>query len=800
MANQYGQVECNSAASRAFGKAKATVTGWENTLSANELRVIDRAFRASNYLAVAMMYLQSNVLLKEPLKPENIKKRLLGHWGSAPGQSFTYVHANRVIKKFELTDSIFVSGPGHGAPGVIAPVFLEGTYTEQYPDRSLDEAGIQKLCKSFSFPGGIGSHCTPELPGSIHEGGELGYSLARAAGMVLDAPQRTVFCMIGDGEAETATLATSWHVNKLLNPCKDGTLIPILHLNGYKIANPTVLSRIPQEELTKLFEGYGWEPYFVEGDDVETMHQAMAATMDKVVRRNTAIRSECVLGNYCRPRLPVIILRTPKGWTGIDTFDGHKITGSWRSHQVPCATAGASPEAFAALEAWLKSYGPEDLFDSNGRPYQDIIDQAPTGTARMGSNPVTYGVIEEKTLPEFIETPVAESVEATKVLGQWYRDFMKLNENVLLFGPDETASNKLQAVYEVTQKAWSGETCCTDVDGGCLSQDGRVYEFLSENLLVGMLEGYVITGRNAMLASYEAFCHVFTGQLIQHIKWLEHSSHVSFRKDVAPINILLSSTSSEQYHNGGSHNQPSMPHFSLDMDPRFSNLYYSLDANTLVAIAERCFASKNVVNFITSEKQSNRVWLNKDQARAAVENGYHVLENEFSSNTANADVVLVSIGAQPTQEVTESAKLLKSQFPQLKVKVVVIVDLNCLNDEHPSWIGESVYNQLFPFGVPVYVNTCTTPWVIHRLTYRRDNNHSIHVRGYKEGGSIETKFSFKCANDTDRFTFTNDVISALLRNCTITDRATAQDLMDLLCCRRYNHLRFAQENGYDNIA
>ncbi|MGA7932763.1 MAG: phosphoketolase family protein, partial [Kovacikia sp.] len=649
----------------AFGSARSTVDG--KPLNAEELRKIQAYWQACNYLAIGMIYLRANPLLKEPLKPEQIKNRLLGHWGSSPGMAFTYIHLNRLIKKYDL-NMIFLAGPGHGAPGILGPVYLEGTYSEIYPDKSEDEAGMLRFFKQFSFPGGIGSHCTPETPGSIHEGGELGYSVSHAYGTVYDNPDLISVVMVGDGESETGPLATAWHSNKFINPIRDGAVLPILHLNGYKINNPTILARISHEELADLFQGYGYTPYFVEGSDPETMHQAMAATLEHCVKEIRTIQADARrTGVVTRPRWPLIVLRSPKGWTGPGTVDGHKVEGFWRSHQVPLSGIHNNPEHLRLLEEWMRSYKPEELFDDKGTLIPELKDLAPTGMRRMSANPHANGGLVRKALhmPDFraygieVAKPGQIEVENTKPLGVFLRDVMRNNlNNFRVFGPDENTSNKLQAIYEVSKKFWIADYFPEDEDGGELSTDGRVMEMLSEHTLEGWLEGYLLTGRHGFFSTYESFVHVIDSMINQHCKWLEISRHIPWRAPISSLNLLITSTVWRQDHNGFTHQDPGFLDVVVNKSPDVTRIYLPPDVNTLLSVADHCLRSTDYVNVIVSDKQLHLQFMDMDAAIKHCTKGIGIWDWASNDQGIEPDVVMACAGDIPTLEALAATVLL----------------------------------------------------------------------------------------------------------------------------------------------
>jgi xylulose-5-phosphate/fructose-6-phosphate phosphoketolase len=753
------------------GKAKATATGsGARPLDAEELRRMHAWWRACNYLAVGMIYLRDNPLLREPLSVDHVKHRLLGHWGASPALSFAWTHLNRVIKRHDL-DVIFTAGPGHGAPGVLAPAYLEGTYSEVYPDKSEDAEGLQKFFKQFSFPGHIGSHVTPETPGSIHEGGELGYSLSHAYGAALDNPELIVACVVGDGEAETGPLATAWHSNKFLNPARDGAVLPILNLNGYKIANPTILARISHEELAALFVGYGYTPYFVEGSDPAEMHQRMAATLDEAIGKIRAIRREARAAKAVeRPRWPMIVLRTPKGWTGPKEIKGHKAEGSWRSHQVPFSDVRDSPESLKLLESWLRSYQPQELFDAHGRLVAELRELAPKGARRMSANPHANGGLLRKDLklPDFrryaVAVPSAGAVrhENTRPLGEFLRDVMRNNmASFRVFGPDETASNRLQAVYEVSKKAWMADLLPEDADGGELSRDGRVMEMLSEHTLIGWLEGYLLSGRHGFFHTYEAFAHVVDSMFNQHAKWLDIcKNHVPWRAPVASQNILLSSTVWRQDHNGFSHQDPGFIDVVTNKSPSVTRIYLPPDANCLLAVADRCLRSTDCINVIVADKQKHMQFTTIDEAIVHCAKGIGIWRRASNDEGVEPDVVMASCGDVPTLEALAAVAILRERLPDLKVRFVNVVDLYKMQpaSEHPHGLTAREFDSLFTTDKPVIFNFHGYPWLIHKLAYRATNHENLHVRGYKEKGNINTPLELAILNQIDRFDLVIDVI------------------------------------------
>jgi xylulose-5-phosphate/fructose-6-phosphate phosphoketolase len=721
-----------------------------------------------------MLYLQENPLLREPLKPEHIKNRLLGHWGSSPGLAFIYIHLMRQIKKYDQ-DMIFLAGPGHGAPGVLAPVYLEGSYSEVYPDKCEDEEGLREFFKQFSFPGGIGSHCTPETPGSIHEGGELGYVLSHACGAAFDNPELIVAAVVGDGESETGPLATSWHINKFLSPVRDGAVLPILHLNGYKINNPTVLARISHEELESLLRGYGWTPYFVEGSGHESMHQAMAATTEFCVTEIRRIQREARASGVAeRPRWPMIVLRSPKGWTAPGIVDGHKLEGFWRAHQVPIMNIKKNPEHLQLLESWMRGYKPEELFDQNGKLRAELKEIAPTGTRRMGSNPHANGGRLKRALrlPDFrqyalkLEKPGVVQAENTRPLGAFLRDVMKLNmTNFRVFGPDETASNKLDDIYEVSKKFWIEEYFPEDADGGELAPDGRVIEMLSEHTIEGMLEGYLLTGRHGFISSYESFVHVIDSMFNQHAKWLSICNHLSWRENVASLNLLITSTVWRQDHNGFTHQDPGFLDVVVNKSASVTRIYLPPDINCLLSVADHCLRSENYVNVIVCDKQLHLQFMDMDAAIKHCTKGIGIWEWACNDQGCEPDVVMASAGDIPTQEALAAIVLLREEFPDIKLRYVNVVDLFKLqpNTEHPHGLPDRDFDSLFTVDKPIIFNFHGYPWLIHRLAYRRKNHDGMHVRGYKEKGNINTPMELAIENEIDRYSLAIDVIDRVPR-------------------------------------
>jgi xylulose-5-phosphate/fructose-6-phosphate phosphoketolase len=731
---------------------------------------IDGYWRAANYLSVGQIYLMDNPLLREPLRPEQVKPRLLGHWGTTPGLNFLYAHLNRVIRARGL-EMIYVTGPGHGGPGLVANTWLEGTYSEVYPSVSRDAAGMRRLFKQFSFPGGVPSHVAPETPGSIHEGGELGYSLAHAYGAVLDNPGLVAACVIGDGEAETGPLATAWHSNKFLDPAGDGAVLPILHLNGYKIANPTILARIGDDELEALLHGYGYVPYLVEGDDPAAMHQLLAATLDEVFDRIAAIqRGARERGDLSRPHWPMIVLRTPKGWTGPKEVDGLPVEGTWRAHQVPLPAARDDPAHLAQLEAWMRSYLPDELFDEDGAPRREIIGWLPSGELRMGANPhANGGHSRDLDLPDFREYGVKanETAEPTRVLGGWLRDVIRANRshrNFRLVGPDETESNRLGAVYETTSKVWRAEI--RDVDEH-LAPAGRVMEILSEHTCQGWLEGYLLTGRHGLFSCYEAFVHIVDSMVNQHAKWLKVTRGLRWRKPIPSLNYLLTSHVWRQDHNGFSHQDPGFIDHVVNKKADVIRVYLPPDTNTLLSVADHCLRSRNYINVIVAGKQPTPTWLDIDTAALHCARGVGIWDwasnDSTSDGDADPDVVLAAAGDVPTVEVLATTDLLRRHLPELKVRVVNIVDLMRLqpDTDHPHGLPDPEFDAIFTTDRPVIFAYHGYPWLIHRLTYRRHGHHNLHVRGYIEEGTTTTPFDMLVRNNMDRYHLVMDVIDRI---------------------------------------
>jgi len=743
----------------------------DSVLGEEELGRIDAWWRAANYLSVGQIYLLDNPLLREPLALAHIKPRLLGHWGTTPGQNFVYAHLNRVIKARDL-DVIYISGPGHGGPGLVANTWLEGTYSEIYPHVPQDAEGMRRLFKQFSFPGGIPSHAAPETPGSIHEGGELGYALSHAYGAVFDNPQLIATCVVGDGEAETGPLATSWHSNKFLNPASDGAVLSILHLNGYKIANPTILARISRDELLSLFIGYGYSPYVVEGDEPAAMHQLMAATLDKVFDEIRGIQDAARAGTLPhRPIWPMIILRTPKGWTGPKEVDGLQAEGSWRSHQVPFAEMATKPEHVKLLEDWMKSYRPQELFHESGVLRAEIAALAPSGHRRMSANPHANGgaLLRELDLPDMalyavdVDQPGKRNAEATVVMGEFLRDVIKSSEarrNFRLFGPDETASNRLSHVFEATDRAWNAETFAGDDN---LAPDGRVMEILSEHTCQGWLEGYLLTGRHGLFNCYEAFIHIVDSMFNQHAKWLKVCRDIPWRRPIASLNYLLTSHVWRQDHNGFSHQDPGFIDHVCNKKADIVRVYLPPDANSLLFVTDHCLRSWNRINVIVAGKQSQPQWLSMDEAVKHCTAGIGIWAWASNDRGSEPDVVMACAGDVPTLETLAAVDLLRRHLPNLKIRVVNVVDLMTLqpHEEHPHGLSDQEFDALFTTDKPVIFAHHGYPWLIHRLTYRRTNHRNIHVRGYKEEGTTTTPFDMVVLNDLDRFHLASDVIDRL---------------------------------------
>ncbi|HSE18802.1 MAG TPA: phosphoketolase family protein [Pyrinomonadaceae bacterium] len=771
-------------------------------LSAEEVRLLNAYWRAANYLSVGQIYLYDNPLLREPLTLEHIKPRLLGHWGTTPGLNFIYAHLNRVIKRDDL-NVIYVTGPGHGGPGLVANTYLEGTYREFYPNISQDVSGMKRLFKQFSFPGGIPSHVAPETPGSINEGGELGYSLAHAYGAVFDYQDLLAVCVVGDGEAETGPLAASWHSNKFLNPARDGAVLPILHLNGYKIANPTVLARISKEELTSLFVGYGHKPHFVEGDDPEEMHQLMAATLDTVLYEIRTIQSNARYGKATeRPQWPMIVLRTPKGWTGPEFVDGKRVEGTFRSHQVPLSQPAKNPEHLRLLEEWLRSYKPEELFDEAGKLRPELAALAPEGDRRMGANPYANGglVLTDLKLPDYadyalsVPRPGIVEAEATRILGVFLRDVMKLNmdeRNFRVVGPDETASNRLDALFEVTDRVWMAERSPGDEHE---SPDGLVMEVLSEHLCQGWLEGYLLTGRHGLFSCYEAFIHIVDSMVNQHAKWLKVTRDIPWRRPIASLNYLLTSHVWRQDHNGFSHQDPGFIDHVVNKKADVVRVYLPPDANCLLSVMDHCLRSRNYINVVVAGKQPALQYLDIDAAMTHCAAGIGMWQWASNDEGAEPDVVLACAGDVPALETLAAVDILRQRLPDLKVRVINVVDLMTLQpqSEHPHGLSDKEFDSLFTTNKPIIFAFHGYPWLIHRLTYRRTNHGNLHVRGYKEEGTTTTPFDMVVLNDLDRFHLVMDVIERVPK-LEVTGAHLLQQMRD----KRFEHKRYITEHGED---
>ena len=774
----------------------------QGPLSPELVHKVNAYWRAANYLSVGQIYLFDNPLLKKSLKLEHVKPRLLGHWGTTPGLNFIYVHLNRLIKKHDL-DMIYITGPGHGGPGVVANAYLEGTYTELYPNVSQDEPGIKRLFTQFSFPGGIPSHAAPETPGSIHEGGELGYALAHAYGAAFDNPDLIVACVVGDGEAETGPLATSWHANKFLNPACDGAVLPILHLNGYKIANPTVLARIPHHELEQLLRGYGYKPHFVEGDEPFAMHQLMAQTLDTVLQEIHEIQAAARGGGVMqRPVWPMIILRSPKGWTGPKEVDGKPVEGTWRSHQVPFSELAEKPGHLKLLEQWMKSYKPQELFDAHGKLKPDLAELAPCGNRRMSANPHTNGglLLRDLRMPDFrdyevrVSTPGATTAEATRIMGAFLRDILKLNDsqrNFRVFGPDETESNRLNCLFEATNRAFQGEILKTDEH---ISREGRVVEVLSEHLCQGWLEGYLLTGRHGLFSCYEAFIHIVDSMFNQHAKWLKVTRCIPWRRPIASLNYLLTSHVWRQDHNGFSHQDPGFIDHVMNKKADIIRVYLPPDANTLLSVTDHCLRSRHYVNVIVAGKQPAPQWLTMDEAIKHCTAGIGIWPWASNDQGTEPDVVMACAGDVPTLETLAAVQLLRGHFPDLKIRVLNVVDLMTLQprSEHPHGLTDRDFDALFTRTKPIIFAYHGYPWLIHRLTYRRTNHANMHVRGYKEEGTTTTPFDMVVLNDLDRFHLACDAIE---RVPGLSERAAyaKQDLRDKLI----EHKNYIHKYGQD---
>jgi xylulose-5-phosphate/fructose-6-phosphate phosphoketolase len=780
----------------------ATSVQIKSPLTAEELHKMNAYWRAANYLSVGQIYLRDNPLLKQPLALEQIKPRLLGHWGTTPGLNFIYVHFNRLIKRYDL-NTIYVCGPGHGGPGMVANTYLEGTYSELYSNITQDEEGMKQLFLQFSYPGGIPSHAAPETPGSIHEGGELGYSLAHAYGAAFDNPDLLVCCVVGDGEAETGALAASWHSNKFINPARDGAVLPILHLNGYKIANPTVLARLSDRELEQLFTGYGYKPYFVEGDDPETMHQLMAGTLDQIVEEIQTIQHDArTHGFNQRPMYPMIVLRTPKGWTGPKEVDGLPIENTFRAHQVPLAELGKKPDHLRMLEAWMKSYKPEELFDQTGKLKPELAELAPTGNRRMGANPHANGgvLLKDLRLPDFrdyaieFKDPGTVEAESTRTLGKFLRDVMKLNmdsRNFRVMAPDENNSNRLNAILEVTNRVFTGEILPIDDH---ISTDGRVMEVLSEHLCQGWLEGYLLTGRHGFFSCYEAFIHIVDSMFNQHAKWLEACRHIQWRVPIASLNYLLTSHVWRQDHNGFTHQDPGFLDVVVNKKAGTIRIYLPPDANTLLSVANHCLRSRHYINVIVAGKQPELQWLDMDAAVKHCTAGLGIWEWASNDHHQEPDVVMACAGDVPTLETLAAVDFLRSYYPDLKIRVVNVVDLMTLQPqtEHPHGLSDREFDSIFTTNKPIIFAFHGYPYLIHRLTYRRTNHHNLHVRGYKEEGTTTTPFDMVVLNDLDRFHLANDVIDRVpkLQN-------TGAHVKQIIRDKLIDHSHYIIEHGED---
>ncbi len=764
-------------------------------LDAALARNIDAYWRAANFLSVGQIYLCDNPLLKEPLAPAHIKRMLLGHWGTTPGQNFIYTHLNRCIKKYDL-NMIYMSGPGHGGPAVVSGTYLEGTYSEVYSNISQDEAGLKRLFTQFSFPGGIPSHASAECPGSIHEGGELGYSLSHAFGAVFDNPSLVVACCVGDGEAETGPLATSWHSNKFLNPASDGAVLPILHLNGYKIANPTILARISREELTQLLQGYGWKPYFVEGHEPMPMHEAMASTLDKAIEEIRQIQRDAREGGKLeRPRWPMIVLASPKGWTGPKVINGRKNEGSYRSHQVPLTDPAKNPEHLGQLETWLRSYRPEELFDANGKLKPEIAALAPAGERRMGANPNANGglLLRDLRMPGFadyaveVPKPGVSGIGDTHVLGRFLRDVLKMNaepRNFRLFGPDETVSNGLESVFEVAKRQW---LAATTSDDDFLARSGQVMEMLSEHQCEGWLEGYLLTGRHGLFNCYEAFIHIVDSMFNQHAKWLKVTAGLPWRRKIASLNYLLSSHVWRQDHNGFTHQDPGFIDHVVNKKAEIVRVYLPPDANCLLSVMDHCLRSRHYVNVVIAGKHPAPQWLSMDAAIKHCTEGIGIWQWASNDGQADPDVVMACCGDVPTLETLAAVSILRRELPELKIRVVNVVDLMKLQPplEHPHGLSDIDFDSIFTKDKPVIFSFHAYPWLIHRLTYRRHNHANLHVRGYKEEGTITTAFDMTVLNDADRFHLVMDAVTRLPQTGSRGDYLKQQLLDKLIEHRQY---------------
>lgn len=753
---------------------KMAAVEFKDYLSEDELKTINLYFNAANYLTIGQIYLIDNPLLKEPLKLEHIKPRLLGHWGTSPGLNFVYAHLDRIIKKYDL-DSIFIAGPGHGGPAIIANTYIEGTYSEHYPNISEDRDGLRLLFKQFSTPGGVPSHVSPTTPGSIHEGGELGYALSHAYGAALDNPDLTIFCVVGDGEAETGPMATSWHINKFLNPSTDGIVVPILHLNGYKINNPTILARISEEELTDLFKGYGYLPYIVEEEDVNIAHDKMASTLDKISEQIDSIRNEAANANkkggngFKRPPYPMVILKTPKGWTCPKEIDGLKLEGYWRSHQVPITDFEEKPEHIKILEDWMKSYEPDKLFDKNGALINSIKDFTPKKEKRMSANVNTNGgaLLKSLIIPDFskyaekVEKPATIYGKATTTLGYYLRDVVKKNpNNFRIFSPDEHNSNRLNAVFEATDRQWWGDMF--DYDDH-LAHKGRVIEILSEHTCEGLLEGYLMTGRHGFFSCYEAFIHIIDSMFNQHAKWLKEADEVEWRRPIPSLNYLLTSHVWRQDHNGFSHQDPGFINHVITKKPKYIRVYLPSDTNTLLVVTDKCLKSRNRVNLIIAGKQKELQWYDIDSAVKICERGIGIMDFASSDRGKEPDVIMACAGDVPTLEMLAAVSILKNLVPELKIRVINVIDLMTLTpkEEHPDGLSKKEFDTFFTEDKPIIFAFHGYPWLLHRLCYRRTNHKNLHVRGYKEEGTTTTPFDMAVRNDLDRFHLVMDTVDRI---------------------------------------
>lgn len=787
----------------AYGVARSTVSG--RPLDSEEVRKMNAYFKASLYLCLGMLYLKDNPLLEEPLTEKHIKARLLGHWGSDAGQIFSWMHFNRAIKLFDL-DALFISGPGHGAPAVLSQSYLEGVYSEVYPNITQDKEGMRRFFKQFSFPGGIGSHATPETPGSIHEGGELGYSISHAFGAVFDHPNLIALTVVGDGEAETGPLATSWHSTKFLNPITDGAVLPILHLNGYKINNPTILARISPRELESLFFGYGWTPYFVEGSDLDTMHQAMASTIDHCVGEIKKYQKQARgSGKAFRPRWPLIILRTPKGWTAPQRVDDKRLEGSWRAHQIPIPDVASNPEHLKILEIWMRSYGPDQVFDNRGRLVSELKELAPSYSARMSANPIGNGGLIRKSLnmPDFRDyqfsgvEPGITNLSSMINLSGFLRDIVARNmTNFRLFGPDETESNKLGEIYKAGKKVWMGEYLDEDKGVGNLAFTGRVMEILSEHTCEGWMEGYILSGRHGLLNSYESFIHIIDSMVNQHCKWLEKCNEIEWRAGVSSLNILLTATVWRQDHNGFTHQDPGFLDVVANKSPEVVRIYLPPDGNTLLSVMDHCLRSTNYVNVVVADKQDHLQFLNMEDAIDHCTRGLGIWDWASNDQGSDPDVVMAACGDVSTLESLAATALLREFFPQLKIRFVNVVDLFKLisHDQHPHGMTHQEYTSIFTCDRPIIFNFHSYPWLIHRLTYSRPGQGNVHVRGYKEKGNIDTPLTLAIKNQTDRYSLAIDAIDRI-QGLDITASSLREKLLQLQMKARIS----AFEDGIDPV-